>query len=144
MSSRHEAHLIERELDILQLLHLMNGTLTEFVATVRGMQVNGILFSGAGQIPANGVWTKDFVVPYAYVHVVNLGADQWTVTNDAAQSVPPGLGGQFDAPIAEGVKYLPGGASLGFNLAGRILTIYGTPGDRFNVEVHIKPERSGG
>lgn len=121
----------ERELDMVNLLQAMNGIQSEFVAVVRGMQVNGILWSGLAQIDANGTWGHNFAVPYAYVHVYNLGTHSMTVSNDPLQGSPP--------PFGIGLKSIPAGAKFGFNLVGRHLAIYGTAADQANVEVHVKP-----
>lgn len=120
---------LERELDVLQLLQAMNGIQTEFVSIVRGMQVNGVLYSGSFVIGAAGYWHKSFAVPFAHAFVGGT-AHPVTVVNDHPQAAPP--------PFGPGV-FPSAGVGMGWNMAGRSLTIYGTPGDIGVVEIDIKP-----
>lgn len=133
--SGQDARAVERELNIIQLLRAHEGIATEFVALVRSNLVNSILYSGSGIIDSGGHWSKHFSVPFAFVHIANLAVDTFTVTTDDIVETPP--------PYGVGVKLIPGGASLGFNLVGRHLCIYGNANDLFNIEIHVKPDRAG-
>lgn len=90
-----------------------------------------VLRSSYEVIPAGGVWSTRLPVRYRYVHVTNFGAPL-VVANDAPQATAPGTG--------PGSKYVPGPGSLGANLSGTAITVYGQPGTGFNLELHDRPQ----
>ena len=106
--------------------------MTQVVDAVRGMTVNGVLDAELVTIRSTGSWAREFSVPYAYVFIVNLGVATMTITNDPSRGGSP-------PTVGTGVQLLEPGASIGANLAGRSLTIYGNPGDQANVEVLTQP-----
>lgn len=128
MTAAPAAGELSRQLDLIELLRAHNGIQTEFVAVVRGIQANGVLYSGSLLIGPDGTWHKFFAVPFAHVYLGGA-AHPMTLTNDPPQGAPPRYG--------PGV--LPVTTPLGFNLAGRVVTVYGTPGDIAMIEIDTKP-----
>lgn len=128
----------EAELEALYaltgVLQGLQGRFTDAVDALRGLVVNGVLFTGAVKLDANGQYHIDFVVPFGYVAVGNSDTAKVTVHNDAPMSSAPTQG--------IGVHTVGAGKQAGFPLAGRLLTLYGTPGAIVMLGIYDRPQQS--
>lgn len=116
------------------VLQGLQGRFTDAVDALRGLVVNGVLFTGAVKLDTNGQYHIDFVVPFGYVAVGNNDVSKVTVHNDAPMSSAPTQG--------IGVHTVGAGKQAGFPLAGRLLTLYGTPGAIVMLGVYDRPQQS--
>jgi len=80
------------------------------------------------QFDAAGIIARSWPVPYAAVAVSSQSTAAVTVTSAPPQEKPPTSG--------VGLGLLGPGAAAVFDLAGRALTLYGTPGDQVSIEVY--------
>ena len=132
LSLHPSASQLERQTDLLLMLDRLHQTLTDLTDATRGLRVNEHLATLLALIPASGVFTADWSVPFAAISIDNLGTHQMTVAGAGPQLGAPGAG--------VGIHQIPAGGSAVINLAGRELSIYGTPGDMANLQVHGLPQ----
>src|SRR5213596_3392232 len=103
---------------MLGTLATMEGRFTELVSLLRGAIVNGVLTSETVKLDEQGVWSRDWTVPYGSVAVDNSnGTGDVTVVSDTPQGSAPAYG--------VGVHVIPVGGARVLCLVGRSLTIYG-------------------
>lgn len=85
------------------------------------------------QIGAAGCTGRQFHRPYAAVAVNSQSAQPVTITSSTNAT--------GSAPTAgPGVAILKAGGSGVFNLSGRVVTVFGTPGDYVTVQVFERPQ----
>jgi len=110
----------------------LGGRLTAAVAELHGLVVNNCLTTETHTFGPSGVCHRDWTVPYGSVAVHNGGTAQVTVTNQGAAESAPLTGA--------GVVPVPPGAGVVANFTGRVLTVYGKPGERVVFSVFTQPQ----
>lgn len=114
--------------DTIVSLRGISTNLSQLVAALRGMTINNVLDAEVAVIPATGVWSRDFSVPFASVAISSAAAV--TVAADAPQASAPAAG-----PASQ---VIVGGAVL--NISGRTLSVYGAAGTQISVQVFDRPQ----
>lgn len=109
----------------------VHQTLTELVALTKGSAVNGVLESGTWVIPAGGVLTRDFTVPFGGVIVGNIDAA-------APITLSPGYANSTAPREGVGVVVVGSGALVAHTIAGREFSVYGPVGARVYLVVTTK------
>lgn len=114
--------------EMLAELRALRATQTDLAAQVRGGILNSVLLSELITIDATGEATRSFNVAAGSIVCVNL-----SLTTDITLT---SSGPQATAPIAgPGVQLISAGTFLTMPLGSRQFTVYGTPGDKVNVQV---------
>ena len=113
-------------------VHRLGGRMTEAVSQLHGLVVNNCLATETIVIPAAGVVSRQWRVPFGSVAVANHGAGTLTMNPGPAQGQAPTSG--------PGVVKVAGYTGVTVNVAGRDLTIYGTPGALVVLSVFANPQ----
>ena len=105
----------------------LGGRVTAAVSELHGVIVNNCLTTATIILNAQGVGTFDWRVPFGSVSVVNNGPGTITITTDSNGSGAPTQG--------QGVAKVAGYGAQVVNMAGRTLTLYGSPGASVGLSV---------
>jgi hypothetical protein len=120
--------------DLVDTARALIAGLTEVASLGRGLQLNHVLFSGSVILQGTGVGVsqQDWSVPFAMVAVQCASTSGGvTVAADTQANQAPTDG--------VGVFHVGPDAMMCWPITGRVLTIYGTPGDIVDVAVFSKP-----
>jgi hypothetical protein len=123
-ASRELEHSLN--VDMLMFLDTIKDQLSEAVAALRGMAINQVLDTETATIDGTGVWTRDFVVPFASVAI--------RCTNPVVAATGPP---QVAAPTGPASQAVSRGAV--FNMSGRELSVYGPAGTQISLQIFAKP-----
>lgn len=115
--------------ELLSALRDHAQTSTEFMRRLAGQSVNNVLDVYSGVFPAEGYITREYNVAAGCVQVSNLGIAGHIVT-----VVSSGPGGTTP-PTGLGSYVIDGGTARTVAVASRVITIWGTAGDRFAFQV---------
>lgn len=118
--------------DLADEVRKLGGRLTSVVSDLHGLVVNECLVTETLILNATGQAARDWTVPYGSVAVHNAGADPLTVVNGTLAASAPSSG--------VGVVIIPSGAGVTANMAGRSLSLYGTPGAAIILSVFTRPQ----
>lgn len=129
-----QAH-VQSLADTRQHLERIAKTIAELNRGPRVLETRTLTIPAQSQLPvgelddgAPGVWTGDrYRIPFAAIAVENTGTSAVIVTTGPPQSSAPG-GGQ-------GQVIVPATSYAAWNMAGSVVTIYGTPGTQLSLTV---------
>lgn len=118
--------------ELVAAVHKLDGRMTEAISRLHGVVVNNCLTTETLILDAAGQASRDWTVPYGSVAVHNAGPAALTIVN----GTPTG-----SAPVSGiGVVVIPSGAGITANMAGRTLSLYGSPGAGVILSVFTKPQ----
>jgi hypothetical protein len=118
--------------DPIAAVHELGGRMTKAIADLHGLVVNDCLTTQTVVLDASGAWSADWPISFGSVAVHNGGAGALTVTTNSTADAAPVSG--------VGVAPVPAGCATVLNMAGRTLSLYGTPGARVVVQVFTKAQ----
>jgi hypothetical protein len=122
------------ELDFLGGLAEAQSSITQVVASLRGLEVNDVLTAELATFDAQGLIVRDWPVSMGSIAITNLG----TATITAHAGTPS------EAPASGvGIAQFPVGWAQVVNVTGTTLTVYGRPGEKINLQVFTKPQPPG-
>lgn len=117
---------------VLDALTALKSELTTMATAFREVQYSRVLETASFKFNASGVISRDYPVPYAAVTIVSQSGSTVTAANQTPAAAAPTEG--------QGVaKVGPYGVGT-YNLAGRSLTLYGTPGDYVTITVYVRAQ----
>lgn len=118
--------------DALTGLHSVAQALSQMTAVT----TRRVLWSGTAVLNAEGIWSQHVGAGSRAIHVINFSTnDQVAIAADTPQGTAPGSGA--------GTHLLPAGAAGAFNNETTVWTLYGTPGDTFDIQIFGVPVQPG-
>ncbi|MDB5910455.1 MAG: hypothetical protein JWP34_4569 [Massilia sp.] len=114
------------------VLTSLDGRVSMLASALRGMLDCDTLVVETIVIPPSGVAERSWHVEYHSVAVTSQSTAKVTVT-----STPAGLSAPTQGP---GTAVLGPNRCGTFNLAGHVLSVYGTAGDTVTISVFAKPQ----
>jgi hypothetical protein len=114
---RHREHLNQLQQTTAQL----NGVRR----LLEGIHPNDVVYSGSAVITPAGSAGFTFRSTIRSFEIYNLALDNLTVASSTVQGTPPGPG--------QGTWIIPPNQHLTIPTVTSVLTVYGTPGDQFNL-----------
>ncbi|MGI8685130.1 MAG: hypothetical protein ACR2MO_08610 [Acidimicrobiales bacterium] len=130
---RSDTELLERQVDLITTMQLIEGRMTELAATFRGLTLNDVLLVETAVFDADGVVSRTFTVPYGAVAVANLGTAMITLTSSSVAGADPPTSGR-------GLITVTAGTAQVIDLSGRELTIHGIVGEKVTLSVFSRPQ----
>ena len=119
--------------ELADAIRVLAGRVTELTELTRGNIVNHVLWSGTIAIPASGVHAFDFSVPMAsFAAQASVAAGLITIAAAPPAGATPPVSGA-------GVFTVEPDGMICFPVTGRILSIYGSPGDFVAVAISTRP-----
>jgi hypothetical protein len=123
---------MKQHTDVAPLITALDTRVNMLANVLRDLLDATTLECGTYTIPSSGVFEKSWHVGFHSVSVANLGAASLTVSSSPAGEAAPGGGpGVVTIP--------PSPARRTHNLAGNTLSVYGTAGTSFVLEVFARP-----
>lgn len=133
---RHERERQEQAAQIGAFFQQLSASLGGLRSALVAPPPDDVQFAGAAVVGADGTWRiKDLKTPFASIAIYNSGATTLSAVTSGAGSHVPTQGA--------GVAHVPGYSYRVLALRGTELTVFGTVGQTFDVEVFMRPRPPG-
>ena len=121
----------ENQARAMALLEQMTASIGGILALTKAPPPNDVLLQGTYVVGAGGTWENSWEQAFAAVGIANLSAAVMYATSFAA--------GETAAKTGAGVIIVPSGIWRLVPMRGTALTIYGTAGATFDLQVFVRP-----
>lgn len=128
---RREREKEERDAQAAGVLSQIEAHLGFIRSLALAPPADDVLFSGTAQIGADGTFRREFKQPFAAAMILNPGPSSLTLVGSATAGTAPAIGA--------GIAHVLAGSYRLINLRpGAALTVMGTAGATFDLEVYLR------